>query len=208
MKLYIRTTGERVLHKSINKELGNNYTLLIDKEHKPIDSFIAQLKLIDNEDSLLLEDDVILCRNFLQEVNKAIDNWKGHIINFFTFPFKYVTTVLCEHPFVFNQCTFYPKGISKQIAEEMEKLRLPYSQYDVLESRALEKLKIPYVIYRPCLVQHIDNSTLIQKQSGYRRCIWFKDYLDDLGIDYLNAYTLENKKKLTNYMNENFKKEV
>ena len=73
MKIYIRTTGERKLDESIERELGSNYELLFDKEHQPVDSFINQLKIISKDDSLLLEDDVILCYNFLDEVNKAIE---------------------------------------------------------------------------------------------------------------------------------------
>lgn len=77
LKVFIRTTGERKLDKSIEEELKGNYTLLIDKEHKPIDSFIEQLKTISNYDAILLEDDVILCKDFLNEVNKVISKWKG-----------------------------------------------------------------------------------------------------------------------------------
>lgn len=196
MKIYIRTTGERKLDESIERELGNDYQLLIDKEHRPVDSFIEQLKIISNEDSLLLEDDIILCKDFLKEVKKAIRKWKGFVINFYTYPFHYMTTVLWGQPFCFNQCTYYPKGISEKIANKMIELRKPYSQYDVLESNAMVALEILHVVYRPCLVQHIDNNTLIQKNHAPRRTIWFKDYLDELEIAYEDAWTKENKEKL------------
>ncbi len=206
LKVFIRTTGERKLDKSIEEELKGNYTLLIDKEHKPIDSFIEQLKTISDYDAILLEDDVILCKDFLNEVNKVISKWKGLVINFFTTPHKYFTTYLALGLFSYNQCTFYPKGVAKQIAEVMEKIKKPSNQYDTLVNLAMHELNLYHVKHRPCLVQHIDNDTLIQKTNvGNRRCIWFKDYLDELGIDIKKAYTKENQVKLTELMNQKFK---
>ncbi|MBO7212540.1 MAG: hypothetical protein J6V44_16280 [Methanobrevibacter sp.] len=61
-------------------------------------------------------------------------------------------------------------------------------------------LSIPYVKYRPCLVQHLDIDTLVQKMTrNNRRTIYFKDYLDDLHITIDNAtlhlYNLQKKFK-------------
>jgi len=206
IKFFIRTTGERKLHESISRELGNDYTLLIDKEHKPVGSFIKQLKEISEYDSILLEDDVILCKDFKKEVEKVITEWPNTIVNFFTMPHEYFTTVFGFLYFVYNQCTFYPKGITLQIAEKMIELREPYNQYDSLENKALRALKLPHLRYRPCLVQHIDDNTFIQKSnSSKRRCIWFKDYLDELNINYKEAWTEENQNKLKELMNKKFK---
>ena len=189
LKFFIRTTGERYLDESIKRELGNNYTLLIDTEHKPVDSFINQLEIISKYDAVLLEDDVILCKNFVEEVEKAISEWSTHIINFFTLPHEYFTTHLGFMTFVYNQCTYYPKGVGELLAKTMRQLRQPYNQYDTLENKALRELVLPHVVYRPCLVQHIDNNTLIQASTNNRRrTLYFKDYLDELGIDYLVAY--------------------
>ena len=54
IKYFVRTTGERVLDKSYEQI---EYTLLIDKEHKPIQSFIDQLNIISEYNAVLLEDD-------------------------------------------------------------------------------------------------------------------------------------------------------
>lgn len=203
IKIFIRTTGERKLHKSIEKELKGSYTLLVDKEHKPVDSFIKQLKEIDKYDSILLEDDVILCKNFLVNIEKAISEWPNQIINFFTMPHEWFTSFSTIGHFVYNQCTYYPKGISKRMAEEMERIRKPYNQYDTLENLAMYNLNIPSARYRPCLVQHIDHDTLIQKDPSRRRSPYFIDYLDELHIDYNEAYKY--KEKLTELMKSKFK---
>lgn len=189
MKVYIRTTGERILHPSIQRELGNNYQLLIDREHKPIESFMSQLELISEDDALLLEDDIILCHNFLQEVNKAISQFPNLVINFFNQPFEYYTSHIATNHFCWNQCTFYPKGLAKTIADAMRVQKGTFTQYDNLEKVAMTYKGIAYVNYRPMLVQHIDKDTLIQKKTqGIRRTRYFKDYLDELGIDMNNAY--------------------
>lgn len=205
LKFFIRTTGERKLDPSIKRELGDQFSLLVDWDHKPVDSFIEQLNKISDYDAILLEDDVILCKDFVNEVKKAIRKWKGQIINFFGYPHEYCTSTLCTFTFAYNQCTYYPKGIAKQIAKKMIELRESYNQYDTLENKALRALNLPHVRFRPCLVQHIDNNTLIQKSNNNkRRTIWFKDYLDELGIDLKEAYTVENKQKLTELLNKQF----
>ena len=105
IKFFIRTTGERVLHPSIERELGSNYTLLIDKDHRPVESFIEQLGIISEFDSVLLEDDVILCKDFVNEITKVVKKYKKYIINFFTLPHEYFTTTLGLFQFAYNQCT-------------------------------------------------------------------------------------------------------
>lgn len=207
LKFFIRTTKDRTLDESISRELGEDYTLLIDTEHKPVDSFIEQLKIISEYDAILLEDDVILCKDFVNEVTKVVKKYKKYIINFFTLPHEYFTTTLGLFQFVYNQCTYYPKGIGKLLADKMIELREPYNQYDTLENKALRYFELPHLRYRPCLVQHIDGDTLIQQSNiNKRRCIYFKDYLDELGIKIEDAWTKENRDKLTNLMFEQFNK--
>jgi len=188
IRYFIRTTLERKLDKSIYEELGEDYTLLIDYEHKPIDSFIEQLKIISDYNSILLEDDIILCKDFKKHIESVISIYPDIIINFFTSPNMYFKTHIIKGSFNFNQCTYYPKGISKTIALEMEKLNMNSLGYDVLESHAMFNLNIYHIQYRPCLVQHIDYKSLLSyKHISSRRSIYFKDYLDELNISYEDA---------------------
>ena len=206
MKYYIRTTLERQLDESFNQI---EYELFIDKEHKPIESFIQQLKIISNDDSILLEDDIILCNNFKEKIKEVIKEHPNDIINFFYNPYTYFTSHYIDH-FSWNQCTYYPKGLGKVIAEAMENYQLRFPkltfQYDLLENVALKQLHIPVYVYRPCLVQHIDYSSLIQ-QNGLRgrRTPYYIGYLEELGIDYKDAYKEENLKKLQRYRDEYFR---
>ncbi|MBS7256862.1 MAG: hypothetical protein KIG63_00255 [Methanobrevibacter sp.] len=188
VKFFVRTTGERALDESFSQI---KYELLIDKEHKPIDSFIKQLKMIDDYDAVLLEDDVILCKNFQKEIENVIEEHKDEVINFYTKPSAFFSSHFCQQ-FIYNQCTYYPKGSAKKIAIQMEKewdAAKSIKDYDVLENEAIHSLNMYIFNYRPCLVQHKDGYSLI---GGRFCCIadritpYFKDYLDRYGIDYNN----------------------
>lgn len=200
-KFFVRTTGKR----QINYDL--DYEVLCDPVSPPVDSFINQLKYISDYDAVLLEDDLVLCENFKEEIEKAINLYPNKIINFFTNPPKYYSTH-ASTDFSFNQCTYYPKGIAKVIADRMERLHRMFpnaAQYDVLENQVLNEFGITHVKYRPCLVQHLDFDTLIQEQTYNRRCIYFIDYLKELNIEYEDAYLPENRKKLEQQMNKHIK---
>ena len=200
IKYFVRTTQER----EFNYDL--DYELLIDKEKKPVESFINQLRLISESDSVLLEDDLILCKDFKNKIENVIKQYPNRIINFFTDPRVYFTTHLSSE-FMWNQCTYYPKGIGLIVANEMEKMhrQIPSMPYDQVENNVLKRLNIPHIKYRPCLVQHLDNDSLIMdKTNGSRRSIYFEDYLNELNIDYIEAFTKENNQKLQKKLYEDF----
>ena len=138
---------------------------------------------INEYDSVLLEDDLILCKNFKEEIEKVISQFPNKIINFFTKPELYFTTHYTDR-FDYNQCTYYPKGMAKIIADEMTKMYKPdlHRSWAALTNRILQNLRINHVIYRPCLVQHKDNFSILQGGVNLRRnTLWFKDYLDEVG---------------------------
>lgn len=200
IKYYVRTTGERKLDDSYNQI---KYELLVDTEHQPVDSFIKMLSQIGDENAVLLEDDLILCKNFKEEIENVINNHPTEVINFFTQPNYWFETHTRLAPFEYNQCTYYPKGIGKQIAEAMNNIKGTFFQnrlWSIVENAALSNLGITHLQYRPCLIQHNDFNSIL-KSPGYlarRDTIYFKDYLDECNIDYKDAYTSENRYKLNN----------
>lgn len=202
IKYFVRTTLDRQLDSSYSQI---EYELLVDTEHKPVESFIEQLSIISDYDAVLLEDDLILCKDFKSRIEEVISEYYSNVINFFTLPNNYFTTHITDTPFKFNQCTYYPKGISKLIGEAMKnKVKYHNCGYDLIESWVLGELNISYVVYRPCLVQHIDFKSLISK-SCERHSPYFIDYLDELDIDYNDAGKPENKARLIALMKEKFK---
>lgn len=205
IRYFIRTTNERTLDASISRELGENYTLLIDTEHNSGKAFIKQLLEINEYDAVLLEDDVILCKNFKEEIEKVINEHKDEIINFFTFPIKYFVSKKNRH-FNYNQCTYYPKGISKKIYDCIRENHLQGSSQEKMMFDSLYKLDLTHYIYRPCLVQHIDKGSIMNHNVGFcRRSPYFKDYLDELNITYEQAKEERYRRKLIDLMQSKFK---
>ncbi len=195
IKYFVRTTGERKLDESFNQI---DYELLIDTEHKPITSFIAQLKYISEYNAVLLEDDVILCKDFKKRIEEVINKYPDDIINFFTDPMRYFTTQY-SLTFCYNQCTFYPMGLADQIAEAMIadfKIHSDAKGYDSIEARALMTLRIPHLQYRPCLVQHNDKKSLISFSNETRITPYFIDYLDALNLKYESKETVLHRQRL------------
>ena len=160
MKIYVRTTGERDLKQF--EFLCPTY--LIDKEHKPVSSFIKQLKQISEEDALLLEDDIIFCENFLEEVNHAIEKYPDQIINFFYRPMAYfIPEKIKGEKFIYNQCVFYPKGVSLKIANELE---------TILEGKEDKVLDELHNYFKPEFINRIDEVIVFNKLT--------KDVLKDI----------------------------
>lgn len=206
IKYYVRTTLERRLDSTYSQV---DYELLIDKEHNARKSFVEQLEYLAtlDDDVVILEDDLILCKDFKYLIEEVINQYKNNIINFFYNPGYYFTTHLSE-TFNWNQCVYYPNSLLKILAKEMrhQYALYPNVQHDVVEGRALCMLGIPVVNYRPCLVQHLDMNTLIQGITlNNRRSPYFLDYLNELGISYDDAYTRVNKMKLKELMKEKFR---
>lgn len=198
IKYFVRTTGDRVF------EYDLKYEALIDREKKPVDSFIRQLKHISQWDSVLLEDDLVLCKDFKNKIEEVIKQYPDKIINFFTRPNDWFTTHESSI-FAYNQCTYYPKGVAMTLANKMDELykKYPRSQYDIIENLALKELGIAHIQHRPCLVQHMDNNSLVGNHAdGYRRCPYFIDYLEELGIKFEDSFKVENRIKLQNRLKE------
>lgn len=193
MKYYVRTTGDRQFNYDIN------YEVLVDTERKPIKSFIDQLKQISSDDAVLLEDDLILCKNFKERIEKVITQYPNCVINFYESPHEfYLTEERQGAEYRFNQCTYYPKGLAKTIADKMEEVWIKHPreiQYDFLQSYAMHELNMSYISYRPCLVQHLNGISLIGN-NGANNTLFFIDYLDELNIDYNGVITKQNFKDL------------
>ncbi len=195
IKYFVRTMEGRKV------DIPINYEPIIDYEHRYVKSYINALYKINDYNAVLMEDDIILCNNFEEEITKVIEDYPNSIINFFTAPDRFFTTHYTER-FNYNQCTYFPKGIASILADEMMKLYIPEEtlrltqRYGHLLNRSLHNLSIPIVVYRPALVQHIDGISTYDNTMNSRNTIYFKNYLDKLGIEYMDAYKPENKKKL------------
>lgn len=195
IKYYVRTCGDRELHSSLQQI---NYELLEDPDHQFAKIFPDQLRQIaaKNVDGgvVLLEDDVILCRDFKNRIEQVIQERPKDLINFFTNPLTCFKSGYYID-FCYNQCTYIPFSMLNPMADYFEHViktkdfrwtpeRLMYCYF--------KNFGIKHYCYRPCLVQHIDDRSLIGNNlRNDRRTPYFIDYLDDLGITYEEAIESE-----------------
>lgn len=202
IKYFVRTTEERTLDKSFSQI---DYELLIDRNHNSGKAFIEQLLEINDYDAVLMEDDIILCKDFKNKIEKVISEHPNDVINFFTMPMQYLNEQYTSS-FVYNQCTYFPKGIAKKIHDLAMRFMPNNRSQEQIMKRCLCLLRTKHYIYRPCLVQHIDNGSLMGNHVMFcRRSPYFIDYLDELGMTYEEANVLENRRKLIALMKEKFK---
>lgn len=192
IKYYVRTTGEREFNYS-----PLQYKTLIDTNHNSCLHYLDTLQLVKNENAVILEDDLVLCKNFQTEIERVINQYPDTIINFFTHPNGFFTTHYTDS-FSFNQCTYFPAGSIDKFYNTMISNYTPNIKfYGSLLNLALSKLGISHLVYRPCLVQHKDITSLLCNGAGmHRQTIYFKDYLDELGIDILESLKPDNVKNL------------
>lgn len=116
-----------------------------------------------------------------------------------------------EKQFSYNQCTYYPSEALKFLGAEIFKNQHEKGFLENPEKairRVFQEFDIAYYNYRPCLVQHLDDNSVIGHDSvvGKRRTPFFIDYLDDLNIKYEDAQDIKVRYRLVKYMYEWFEK--
>ena len=120
IKYYVRTCGDRELHSSLQQI---NYELLEDPDHQFAKIFPDQLRQIaaKNVDGgvVLLEDDVILCRDFKNRIEQVIQERPKDLINFFTNPLTCFKSGYYID-FCYNQCTYIPFSMLNPMADYFE----------------------------------------------------------------------------------------
>lgn len=133
-----------------------------------------------------------MCEDFTKCIEEAVTKYSDAIINFYTWPDSYFKTRIGLH-FRWNQCTYYPEISITKLVAEMRRLHEQESRipYDELEVKAIWTLGLVYYEYKPCLVQYIGYQSLIS-HVNYTDTIYFKDYLDELHIDYSSETEIQN----------------
>lgn len=207
IKYYVRTTGERKLDISLGQI---NYEVYVDTEHKPVKAFIDLLRKVQNEDVVLLEDDIILCNNFKEKIEDTIKTIPDEIINFFSISYYNKHLVYLNYGmFCYNQCTYLPSCKIKQIIKLIDNDKECVNSCKTPEKLCkyvFQKLNMKHYLYQPCLVQHLDNGSLLGHNRDFsRRSPYFIDYLEELNMTYEEAIKYENRLKLISLMKEKFK---
>lgn len=131
MLIFIRTTGERTLEQFKNIE----YTLLLDKEKTGCKGYFEQLKHLAtlDDDILLLEDDIILKKSFMNCLNDLIEMTNNKYIINMSQP-NGVVKLFEPKQFYWTRAVYYPKGsLNKLMMNYSEDMLSISKYYDVIQ---------------------------------------------------------------------------
>ena len=157
IKFFVRTTGKRILDKSYSQI---NYELLIDTNNNSQKAFIQQLDIIEQQDCVVLEDDLILCNNFLEKITQIITNNKDEIITFFHL-YYYPEYLHEQHFGNLTQCIYYPKEKSHLLKETILKNNIDIPSVGRTLTEFYKLTNSYFLLSAPYLVQHIDDYSLM-----------------------------------------------
>lgn len=138
---------------------------------------------------VLLEDDIILCKNFYDRIIKSIKERPNNIISFFEKPLtkkELTSKYMAPSEFLYNQCNYYPADVCKLIPDDeminrFEKWYYKSWQYpsDEYINYVLVNYKIKYYMQVPFLVQHQDWKSTWGPRGKTRQTKYFIDDLED-----------------------------
>ena len=156
----------------------------MDCNHCGWNNFLGCLRSIKSEGGIIMEDDIRLCKDFTKRIEQAVkENPKAECIRFFDVSKK-------DHPpiytngrsFNWTQCVYYTPKLIRLILAEYKmraytKSPIPYL-WDRFVGQVLEKNDIPFLNYRPSLVQSRRFGTVNQKHTNKNE--WSKFFIDDV----------------------------
>ena len=178
MKIIVRKMPDMVLDKSFEQIEGMYETCF---NGKAMETFMKSIEMSQNEDCLNLEDDIILCDDFMNEVNKVVTKYPDKVISFFTLKDVKKTTEMSGRTFCMNQCVYMPKWFNKILLDyyprwkQTERGKANPTGYDYMMGDLLSLLGVKYILSVPCLVQHMEMKSRINpKRSSKRQTKNFK----------------------------------
>lgn len=153
--------------------------------------FINCFRLEEEYDGLvLLEDDIILCRDFYNRIMVEINRRPHDIISFFEKPLTkkaLASGYMAPSEFLYNQCNYYPKDVCRLIPceETIASFKKWYCSFakwvypsDNYINYVLVKNKRRYYMKVPFLVQHQPWDTTWGGRAKTRQTKYF---IDDIG---------------------------
>lgn len=179
MKYIIRAVESRREYvEEILKELPEA-EVYWDTSGNAMNSYLAACKLAGDEPVVLLEDDIILTKNFKSKIEAVISQYPEILINFFSLSKKKTTPHFKKgREYCMNQCEYFPAGFAKKVLAAYEswtqKEKHP-TAYDYLVGYAWGSSK-PYLVWCPSLVQHrVCKSLIDSRRSSKRQSVTFKE---------------------------------
>lgn len=132
-------------------------------------NYRRSFQLAGNEACLMMEDDIVLCQNFVSKALSEIEKDPFNIITFFSMKKKDAelgTRYMPGKTFMMMQCVYYPAEFSRFFVDYMDlwyKKRVDdpslqkhfHCPIDIVVAEYLNYCKVNYKIVVPNLVQHL-----------------------------------------------------
>lgn len=149
--------------------------VILDQERNAFDTWQRKLQSVGDDAGVFMEDDVILCDNFRDEIEKVIEQYPDMMISFFTLRKIDRPTLMRGADFCMNQCYYLPKGMAKAIYEysinwiKSERGKAEPTAYDYCMGDWLKMNKLKYILWSPSLVQHKQQKSRINPRRSSKR---------------------------------------
>lgn len=162
-----------VLDKSFEQLEGRYQTCF---SGNAMETFLESVKMSQDDDCLNLEDDIILCNDFLKRVKAVIDRHPDKVITFFTLKDRPMgENIESGRTFCMNQCVYMPKWFNQTLLRysdtwlASERGKKNPTAYDYMMGDMLNKIGQTYILYQPSLVQHMEMKSRIAPRRSTKR---------------------------------------
>lgn len=188
---HVSWSPERDLVVESMKQEIPNLEVYTDVFHDWYRAFFDVCDMIDETGAVLLENDVLPCKDFRNRVEAIIqEKGKDKVISFFEKPKTWLSTAYVGGSnFSWMQCLYLPPGVPGKAQRYFDEFRTTRPKQfkgvsvDIFLRYVFVKEKIKYWRIRPCMVQHLNLRSLAGHSSN-RNTIFFVDDLEARGIDY------------------------
>lgn len=177
MKYIVKNGGNRDIS-HLREQIPN--LIVVQNNEGAMEAFIEALEAAGDDSAVHLEDDIILCENFTETLEKAVEGHEGDVIQFFSMrkdDLTIGTRYIPGYKYLMNQCVYLPKGMSKELVEyrkTWKRIEEHPTGTDVMVADFLGERKIKYLNWVPNLVDHMVGKSLINpKRSSKRQSLTF-----------------------------------
>lgn len=163
---------------NVNKllsSLGEGVEVIWDEDRNACHTLCRALGT--DESVLFMEDDIELCKDFLEKAMKEINEHPDEFVMFYSCKQWEIDEAenkkngipYCR-PFVYTQAFYMPAGVGKWLVEFLkDDWHANHCRYSIGINKYLVENNIPRYLVLPALVQHIGNTSLLEPNK-----IWWK----------------------------------
>lgn len=179
LKFIMRTVGNSDLSYYVNHIHG--LEICRDRKHDAMDTFLLSLEMAGEAPCVHLEDDIVLCDDFVDKVTKEVSKRQNEVIQFFSMRKDDLTVgsrYIRGSQFCMNQCFYLPAGMGLELLEYSKtwaRMEEEPNAYDYMMADYFKEHKIKYWNVVPNLVDHLPMKSRINpRRSTKRQSFTFK----------------------------------